>query len=421
MPFITGRRLQVLAVFGLVTSVLATNLLGYSWQTNSQHPLNSKRHAFNASHFDQVIHQFMEARSLPGLSVALTFDDRLIYASGFGYADKEHDQFVQTTDRFRLASVSKSVTAIAIMNLVENGALSLSDTVFGNNGILGHTYGKKEFSPWEKEITVQHLLEHTTGFVNENMCAIEHGVCLPDNLDPTYAPRYLDLDQWDLITALLDAYDPSHKPGTFANYSNFGYFIAGRVVEAVSGVMPYEKYVKDDILTPLGITDMDLATDVRQEHEAVYYDTKDPHSPYSFHVNRRDSVGAWIATPTSLVKILTAIDFLSHKPNILNTTTRNQMFNQSNVNGSTFAKGWTVRYENGVLSGAYKDGGYSGTNSYININFLNKTSYAIVTNQELPYKGHFKGALDLKSLMGNLTFQIEEWPSGDLFEKDDAP
>jgi CubicO group peptidase (beta-lactamase class C family) len=362
---------------------------------------------FNASYFNETILPFMQERGVPGLSVALTYDDRLIYTSSFGYADKDSNLLVTPEDRFRLASVSKAITSIAILYLVEQGLLSLSSQVFGNDSILGYTYGTKTFSPYELQITVQHLLEHTTGFVNDDMCG--------EGCDPTYLDKFLGLNQWDLVGALLDQYDPSHAPGTFASYSNFAFFIAGRVVEAVAGVKKYEDFIQNSILSKLGIDDMQIATDERAENEVVYYNDPDPKKPYSFHVHRRDSVGAWIATPRSLVKLLTAIDGLTHRPNLLNWTTLASLYEKSPVNGSDYAKGFTVGYVDGELEQAFKDGGYWGTNAYVNINFANKTSYAIVVNQEVPNNGSFLGGHDLKILMDNLTFGIEEWPKWDLF------
>jgi CubicO group peptidase (beta-lactamase class C family) len=376
-------------------------------EINSQVILRGKT-AFNATYFDEEIQLFMKERDVPGLSVALTYNDRLIYASSFGYADKGGNSLVTTSDRFRLASVSKSITSIAIMHLIETGRITLSSRVFGYNSILGFRYGSKVLSPFERQITVQHLLEHTTGFVDEDMCG--------KGCDPTYLDEFLHLNQWSLVSALIDNYDPSHIPGTFASYSNFGYFIAGRVIEAVSGSNEYEDFVQKNVLHSLGIKDMQLATDQRAEREVVYYDDlKKERSPYSFHISRRDSVGAWIATPTSLVKILTAIDNLSRRPNFLNSTTVEAMFTKSSAIGSNFAKGFTVSFEDGKLTQAFKDGGYWGTNAYVDINFANKTSYAIVTNQEIPNTGNFRGGHDLKSLMDNLTFAIEEWPDRDLF------
>jgi D-alanyl-D-alanine carboxypeptidase len=351
----------------------------------------------------------MRERGVSGLSVALTYDDRLIYASSFGYADKESKLLVTTKDRFRLASVSKAITSVAIMYLVEQGLLSLSSRVFGPDSVLGFRYGTKTFSPYELQITVQDLLEHTTGFVNEDMCG--------EDCDPTIVDKFLGLNQWDLVSTLLDQYDPSHEPGTFASYSNFAFFIAGRVVEAAAGVNRYEDFVKENVLKRMGIEDMQIATDERAANEVVYYDEDEPSKPYSFHVHRRDSVGAWIATPTSLVKLLTSIDGLNGRQDFLNASTITSMFMKSPVNGSDFAKGFTVKYLDGELTQAYKDGGYWGTNSFVNINIANKTSYAIVTNQEIPHNGSFMGGQDLKSMMDNLTFGIEEWPSWDLFDR----
>jgi CubicO group peptidase (beta-lactamase class C family) len=373
----------------------------------SQQLLLRQKTAFNATYLDETIRHFMQERGVPGLSVALTYDDRLIYASSFGYADKESKLLVTTKDRFRQASVSKSVTSIAIMYLVEQGFLSLSSRVFGEGSVLGYRYGTKTFTPYELQITVQHLLEHTTGFVNDDMCG--------EDCDPTYLDKYLELDQWDLVGALLDQYDPTHEPGTFASYSNFAFFIAGRVIEAVSGARRYEDFVEEYILRRLGIEDMQLARDKKAENEVVYYNEEDPDKPYAFHVHRRDSVGAWIATPTSLVKLLTSIDGFSGRPDFLNGSTIASMFEKSPVNGSDYAKGFTVGYVNGKLTQAFKDGGYWGTNAYIDINFANKTSYAIASNQEIPHNGTFRGGHDMKGMMDNYTFGIEEWPDWDLF------
>lgn len=373
----------------------------------SQQPLSAKLR-FDGSIFNETIEAFRQERSIAGLSVALTFDDRLVYVSTFGRADREADTKVTTLDRFRLASVSKSITGIAIMHLSQTGALDLKDRVFGDGSILGNALSNKSYNSWELEITVQHLLEHSLGFVDEDMCG--------EGCDPTYLPEYLSLNQWDLISALLDKHSPSHRPGTFASYSNFGYFIAGRVIEAASGVRNYVDYVKDEVLRPIGITNMTLARDERQENEVKYYNFEDPQSPYEFNVHRRDAVGAWIATPIDLVRILTAVDGLPGRPNFLDDGSIETMFTKSYVTNSSFGKGWDVvrSDENGLID-ATKNGGYSGTRSYVNINFRNKTTYAIVVNSEMPSNDIYHGARDLKDLMDDLTIHIEEWPEFDLF------
>lgn len=377
-----------------------------------QVPLQLDGHTepFNKSLFDETIVSFMKAREIPGLSVALTYDDRLVYASAFGYADREDDLLVATMDRFRLASVSKSITAIAIMRLAELGALNLTSRVFGQGSILGSSYSSKTYNDWEKQITIQHLLEHSSGFVNDDLCG--------KGCDPTYLPETMSLNQWDLVRTLLDKYTPSHAPGTFASYSNFAYFVLGRVVEAASS-KNYSSYVLDEILRPLNITSIQIASDNKTDDDVSYYDFEDANAPYSFHVSRRDSVGAWTASPVELVKILTSIDGLPGRNEILASGSTKAMFSKSRITNSSYAKGWTVKFDSDFEPiEAAKDGGYPGTNAYWNINFKNKTSYAIVVNREIeksPKKG-FNGGFDLKTLMENLTLPITEWPGWDLFD-----
>jgi CubicO group peptidase (beta-lactamase class C family) len=398
---------------------LVPNFISAYRHDKPQIPLQLDEHVirFNKSYFDDSIVSFMEAREIPGLSVALTYDDRLIYASAFGYADQENDLLVTTHDRFRLASVSKSITAIAIMHLAELGALNLTSRVFGNGSILGSSYSSKTYNDWEKQITVQHLLEHSSGFVNDDMCG--------RGCDPTYLQETMDLDQWELVRTLLDKNTPSHAPGTFASYSNFAYFILGRVIEAAASTN-YSIYVLNEILKPLNITALQIASDSKTEDDVTYYDFEDENAPYSFHVSRRDSVGAWTASPVDLVKILTSIDGLSGRSDFLAPQSRKAMFTKSMVANSSYAKGWTVKFEPSYASlssdygliEASKDGGYPGTNAYWSNNFLNKTSYAIVINREIeraPGKG-FNGGFDLKNLMDNLTLSITEWPAWDLFD-----
>jgi hypothetical protein len=166
---------------------------------------------------------------------------------------------------------------------------------------------------------------------------------------------------------------------------------------------------------------MEIATDERRENEVVYYDFEEPDGPYTFHVSRRDSVGAWIATPTDLVRMMTAVDGLAQRPNILNETTRALMFQKTGVDVSNYAKGWTVSLDSdGALVEAEKDGDYSGTNSFISLKFKKRVSYAVVVNKEIPSDGKFHNARDLKTLMDGVVDGIREWPQRDLFDDEVA-
>ena len=110
--------------------------------------------------FDDTVNAFMTKYAVPGVSIAVTHDDKLVYLKSYGQSDKEAGVAATNQDLYRLASVSKPITSVAIMRLVEQGRLHLSDTVFGAGGILGTDYGTLPYGPHITEITVDQLLHH---------------------------------------------------------------------------------------------------------------------------------------------------------------------------------------------------------------------------------------------------------------------
>ena len=105
----------------------------------------------------------MSKHKVVGCSIALVKDGKLVYANGFGVADEDTKEPVQPISIFRIASLSKPITAAAVMMLSERIPGLLNRTVFGPNGILGSRYGSKPYSQFETQVTINHLLEHTAG------------------------------------------------------------------------------------------------------------------------------------------------------------------------------------------------------------------------------------------------------------------
>src|SRR4051812_10526113 len=89
---------------------------------------------------DSIVRALVERYNLPGISVALARDDRLVYAAAIGWADRAKRIPMATTTRMRLASVSKPITSLALMTLAERGRISLDTVVFGPTGVLGVEY-----------------------------------------------------------------------------------------------------------------------------------------------------------------------------------------------------------------------------------------------------------------------------------------
>lgn len=208
---------------------------------------------------DSTIKAFMDQYHVPGMSVAVTYHGKLVYARSYGYADTAQHIALTPQHLFRIASVSKCITATAILKLAEAGKLSLNDRVFGPNAVLGTRYGTPPYADNLKKITIRQLLEHTSGGWTNN------------NADPMFSHPRMTADE--LISWTIDHQPLDNIPGTVYAYSNFGYCILGRIIEKVSG-MPYEDYVKKAVLRPCGITDMQTGGNTpaqRKPREVVYY------------------------------------------------------------------------------------------------------------------------------------------------------
>ncbi len=116
---------------------------------------------------DAMITRIIRENQLPGASVAVAHRGRIVYARGFGNADREKDEKVEPESMFRIASISKPFTSVAVLQLVERGKLKLDDHVFDVLK-LEEPKGKFfKFDPRWKEITILNLLQHTGGWERE--------------------------------------------------------------------------------------------------------------------------------------------------------------------------------------------------------------------------------------------------------------
>ncbi len=265
---------------------------------------------------DSMMESFLEKNELPGASIAISKNGKLVYSAGFGWAERPDaasgsaGKPVQTDTLFRIASISKPITAVAILKLAEQGKLQLSDKVLDHLKI--EPYPKATLDPRWKEITIELLLQHRAGFDRDH------------SFDPmfrsidfakkagTAAPASLEVIIRTMLGRPLD-----FNPGEKYAYSNFGYCLLGRVIEKCSG-RDYETYVRQDVLAPMGITDMVIGKSKRDQRvpkEAIYYDLEKrnaksvfpPHEqvarPYgSWYHEALDAHGGWLGTAEDLVK-----------------------------------------------------------------------------------------------------------------------
>lgn len=296
-------------------------------------PPNSPPNGDGLTKVDDLVYRYMSQNSVPGVTLAVSRNGKLVYTKAYGFSDRESGERMAVNTRSRISSISKTVTAIAIMKLVEEGKLALDDKIFGDGSVLGHDFGTQPYKTHITSLTVKHCLSHHVG-----------GWGNASN-DPTM--RNPSMDATQLISDIINNVPLSNAPGTSYAYSNVGFMILGRVIEKISG-KSYEQYVKDEILSPIGITTMEIGgntLDERKTNETRYHGT----GSYTGNFRRRDANGGWIGTATDLVRLFVRADGFTTVPDMLQSETIQTMtrppFSYKNyalgvmLNGSTWYHG----------------------------------------------------------------------------------
>ncbi|SHL79965.1 CubicO group peptidase, beta-lactamase class C family [Chitinophaga jiangningensis] len=342
---------------------------------------------------DKPVQQFMQQYHVPGMAVAITYHGKLVYAKGYGYADTTTKETVTTQHLFRIASVSKTITATAIFKLAEEHKLTMDQKVFGATGILGNEYTPANANPNLFKITVKQLLQHTSGGWPN------------DTRDPMF--RYLQLDANTLLKRILQEDTLRYTPGEMYMYSNFGYCILGRVIEKISGV-PYEEYVRTHVLQPAGIKDMQTGGNTisqKKNNEVTYYG-QNGENPYIHNISRMDSHGGWIANVTDLARLLVVIDGFEDTADILSKPFLTEMTTGSTANAG-YASGWAVN----MYRNWWHAGSLPGTASEI-VRTAKGFNWVILCNTRTD-KAFFN---DLDGLIWKAVNNKKTvWPTADLF------
>lgn len=217
--------------------VLALSALGISNQLEAQRrpPTDLDLESIDTDSLDQLLRPVfvntMADRYIAGSAIAVVHRGRLIYAEGFGHARK-YDQIPVRADHtiWRIGSITKVLTGVAIMQLVERGLIDLDVDV---NDYLT----RAEVPPtYAEPVTVRHLLTHTAGF---DQIGLGRHAATPEDVE-------------DLATFLDGNLIRIRPPGQFATYDTYGITLAGLVIEEVSGSR-YRDYLRDNIFEPLGM------------------------------------------------------------------------------------------------------------------------------------------------------------------------
>ena len=309
-----------------------------------------------------LVQAYMAKYQVPALSLSYGRGSRSLFTQAYGSADTKTHQPATTESLFRIASLSKPITSAAIFTLVQAGKLNLAGHVFGPDGILSGTPTR---SPLLAQITVRHLLTHTSG---------GWGI---DGKDPMFHSH--DRDGNAFLRDTLQEYPLAHSPGTAYAYSNFGYFLLGRVIERVSG-QTYGDYVQQHVLHPLNITDMTLAAQTPAAEEVHYY--SDGADPYLVPIALHDANGGWLATASDLVRfalgVFAAADHAG-APGLLTRATLAQLTQPTAAN-LHYACGWGVS-PNGDFG---HHGSFPGTTAVL-VHRPDGLAWSLLTNTRLPH------------------------------------
>jgi D-alanyl-D-alanine carboxypeptidase len=347
------------------------------------------------SAIDQGMTAFMSQYNIPGMAIAITLNDQLVYVNSYGLASTENNQPVTNQSLFRISSLSKQITSAAIMRLLDAGKLSLSQTVFGNGSILGNTYGTQPYGPGVTNITVGELLHHTEGGWTDDGT---------DAFGQNFSYTIPQLVSWQLNNVpLLDTI-----PGQSYHYSQFGYTVLGRVIEKITG-LSYTQAVQQLVLQPSGISDMQIAGNTladRLPNEVEYYGQNNE-NPYYIPLARMDAANGWIASATDLARFLVHFDGQSNLT-LISTNAFNTMVTGSYANPK-YGCGWELNQYNIFHHGNWPGTGSSQaiTTQYGNFN------YVILANTG-SIDPNFSGNMD--NIFWNAVNNIQTWPGYDLFQ-----
>lgn len=385
--------------------------------------------------FDRLMTSFVAERKIPGAALAVTRQGRLVYARGFGDADVEKHEPVQPRALFRIASISKPFTAAAVLQLVDRGKLKLDDRAFGLLDVKANGEPVPAADPRLETVTIQQLLHHTGGWDRDKSFdpMFRQGrIARASGVKPPVGP--------DRIIAYMWKQPLDFDPGSRYCYSNFGYSVLGRVIEKVSGV-PYQQYVREKVLAPLGIHKMQIGHTLLKDRapgEVCYYGAPGetgkavvgpdlgkpvPWAYGGWSLEAFDAHGGWIASAPDLVRFASAFDAPAHCPLLSPRGVETMFARPQGLAGHTpkgapkkvyYACGWDVRpRKEGGGATTWHGGSLDGTSTLL-VRRFDGLNWAVLFNTREKHDDEEPGqAID--PLLHEAADEVKHWPEHDLF------
>lgn len=368
---------------------------------------------------------FMLPRTISAGALAVAYKGRLVLARGYTNSDTPGD-VTQPTSLFRIASLTKPITATAIMVLVQQNRLAL-DTPVVNILNLAPPPGRVADARL-RSVTVRHLLSHLGGWDRDLVA------------DPTFndaaIARALGVS-FPLTAAHIMTYATGqplqHDPGTTFAYANYGYILLGEIIERVSG-QSYEQFVLQRVLMPMGLHRLRLGRSAlagRALGEVTYrslftrasvLDTSGATVPFpygGFNLEYQRAQGGWIGSAVDLARFASTFDAPDASP-VLTAPSVEAMFAQPSIgpqpDGRWYGLGWFVRPARSSRN-TWHDGSLPGTSTWL-VRRWDGVSWAVLFNQrEDPRDQTGRTYSRIDDDLHFAADQVASWPDHDLFQQ----
>jgi N-acyl-D-amino-acid deacylase len=391
------------------------------------------------SSVDDLLTKFVSDHEVPGAAAAIARGGKLVYARGFGHADAEKSVATPPDAMFRIASVSKPITAVGILQLVDAGKIQLDKPATSYLTLEPVLEGDAKFDERWKKVTVRQCLQHTGGW-DRNAKGSFDPIAVPGRIakamELKQAPGPVEIVRF-MMGRPLD-----FDPGARYAYSNLGFLVLGRIIEAVTG-QSYEPWIRKNVLAPVGAARMALGRglpEFRAKGEVAYHDSRKrsgaclyppktgqqvPRPDGADNIEAYEAHGGWVASAIDLVRFASSFADAKKSP-LLSASAIKEMWSRPEGAAGLDAKGqpkpsyyglgWSVRPDgdsNTVT--ASHDGLIPGTSSLL-ARRADGIAVAVLFNTDANAKGTVLSGLIGRPLHDAIA-TIAKWPGTDLYEK----
>lgn len=381
--------------------------------------------------FDKAMRDFLRDGHIPGATLAVAKDGRLIYSRGFGWADEENKIPMQPDALLRIASLSKPITSAMLMMLVQQDKMAVEDLLFTHlDARLAR--GRTPLDPRWFKITLDQLLHHRGGF--------DRALSGDSVFQPFRMGRLLGMegpaDRYETISAMLRK-PLDFDPGKRFAYSNFGYSLLGRVIEH-STKSSYETAVRKQLLEPLGIDDADMhiggsLLSERKDREAIYHSSevgkalwgkgmgKLAYGPYgTWSQPDLDAFAGWVASAPALLRFSHVFD-PAQETGLLDLESISKILahpkdKAPGANAPTwYGSGWEVRSHGKGHYTAWHSGSLPGT-AALWVMRADGLSWVVLFNARADKEDNYL-AVTIDPELHKAASATSAWPVFDLFEQ----